>query len=337
MYQFVGPFTRFVKGVGGNQDSTIEYSKGDIIQFYNALEPRITTRFLLKDKSSIKAGYTYNNQYVHLTSLSAVSLPTDIWYPTTDIAQPQKGWQANIGYFRNFFNNRFETSVELYYKKQRNAIEYKQGALPADNVSDNTDNLLTFGTGWSYGAEFFIKRTYGKLTGWIGYTWSKTLRYFPDLQKEVFPAKYDRRHDVSVVGVYELNKHWTFGLTFIYASGNTLTLPNSFYVQDQDLLFNYGNRNSTRLNPYHRLDLSATWYDSPTKKATDLETGKTIDVPRKLRQNWSFSIYNVYNRANPYFLYIDSDGSLLSNDFKITVKQVSLFPILPSVTWNFEF
>lgn len=337
MYQFAGPFTRYYKGVTGHTDSTKTYGKGEIIQSYFGFEPRISARFLLKDKSSIKAGFTYNNQYVHLASLSAVSLPTDIWYPSTDKARPQKGWQASLGYFRNFNDNKWETSVEVYYKKMENVIEFKQGALPSDNVNDNTDNLLVYGTGWSYGAEFFIKRTFGKLTGWIGYTLARSDRYFPDLQDEKFPAKYDRRHDLTLVGTYELNKHWTFGFSFIYASGNTLTLPNSWYFNNQDLLFNYGPRNSTRMAPYHRLDLSATWYDKPTKTKIDKKTGEKIEVVKKFRQNVAFSIYNVYNRANPYFLYIDNDGSITSNDFKISVKQVSLFPILPSVTWNFEF
>src|SRR3989338_2727050 len=337
MYQFTGPFTRFIKEIGSASDSTIQYSKNEVIQFYHGLEPRVTGRILMKDKSSIKFGYMYNNQYVHLTSLSAVSLPTDIWYPSTDIAKPQKGWQASLGYFRDFSEGRWETSVEVYYKHMNNLIEYKQGALPGDNVSDNTDNLLTFGKGWSYGAEFFIKRVFGKLTGWIGYTWAKTERYFPDLQADPFPAKYDRRHDLTVVGTYELNPHWTFGMSFIFATGNTLTLPTSWYTQNQDLLFNYGERNSTRMAPYHRLDLSATWYDSPTKTVTDKITGKSTEVKKRFRQNVNISVYNIYNRANPYFLYIDNDGDLLSGDFKISVKQVSLFPIIPSVTWNFEF
>lgn len=337
MYQFTGPFTRYYKGITGHTDSTKTYKKGEIIKSYFGFEPRLSARFLLKDKSSIKAGFTYNNQYVHLASLSAVSLPTDIWYPSTDKAHPQKGWQASLGYFRNFNNNKWETSVEVYYKKMQNVIEFKQGALPSDNVNDNTDNLLVYGTGWSYGAEFFIKRTFGKLTGWIGYTLAKSDRYFPDIQATKYPAKYDRRHDLTLVGSYELNKHWTFGFSFIYASGNTLTLPNSWYFNNQDLLFNYGPRNSTRMAPYHRLDLSATWYDKPTKTRVDKKTGEKIEVLKKFRQNVAFSVYNVYNRANPYFLYIDNSGSITSNDFKISVKQVSLFPILPSITWNFEF
>lgn len=337
-YSHVGPFTRYVKGDISKPDTAIQYQRGDLIKFYHGLEPRISARFLLRDKSSIKAGYSYNYQYVHLTSLSAVSLPTDIWYPSTDIAKPQIGWQASVGYFRNFFDDKYEASVEVYYKGMRNLIEFSEGALPSDNVNDNTDNLLVFGIGWSYGAEFFFKKTFGKLTGWIGYTWSKTERKFPDINEgKVFPAKYDRRHDLSVVATYKLNERWTFGSSFIYATGNTLTLPSAWYVQEQNLLFQYGERNSTRMAPYHRLDLSATLYDKAYKTRTDDVTGETLQVKKKFRSNWSFSVYNVYNRANPFFLYVDNDGNFLNGDFKISVKQVTLFPIIPSVTWNFEF
>lgn len=337
-FQHVGPFTRYFKGDGiSTQDSTRTYEKGDLIQFYHGLEPRISGRIKLNKNSSIKAGYAYNYQYVHLTSLSAVSLPTDVWYPTTSKAKPQQGWQTSLGYFKNFNQNMFETSIELYYKGLKNLIEYKEGALPNDNVNDNTDNLLVFGTGWSYGTEFFIKKKKGKFTGWIGYTWSKTERKFPDLNNGVpFPAKYDRRHDLSVILSYKLNERWVFSSAFIYATGNTLTLPSSWYVQDKDLLFNYGPRNSTRMAPYHRLDLSATWYSKAYKEQKNLETGETIKVKKKVRSNWAFSIYNVYNRANPYFLYVDNDGEFFSGNFDISIKQVTLFPIIPSVTWNFE-
>lgn len=337
-YTHVGPFTRYIKGDISTPDTSITYSKGDIIKFYHGLEPRISARYLLPDNSSIKAGYSYNYQYVHLTSLSAVSLPTDIWYPSTDKAKPQVGWQGSIGYFRNFKEDRYEASVELYYKGMNNLIEFKEGALPGDDVNDNTDNLLVFGRGWSYGAEFYLKKAYGKLTGWIGYTWSKTERVFPDLNAgKVFPAKYDRRHDLSVVAGYKLNDRWTFGAAFIFATGNTLTLPASWYVQEQNLLFNYGDRNSTRMAPYHRLDLSATLYDKAYKTKHDPVTNEEIQVKKRFRSNWAFSVYNIYNRSNPFFLYVDNDGDFLSGDFKLTVKQVTLFPIIPSVTWNFEF
>lgn len=338
MFQHVGPFTRYVNGDISTPDTSFTYSNGDIVKFYDGLEPRFSGRWLLNDNNSIKFGYSYNYQYVHLTSLSAVSLPTDIWYPSTDKAKPQKGWQGTVGYFRNFFKNQYEGSVEVYYKGMKNLIEFKEGALPGDNLNDNTDNLLVFGEGWAYGIEFFFKKSVGKLTGWIGYTWAKTERKFPDLNNgNVFPAKYDRRHDLTVVAGYKLNDRLTFGASFIYATGNTLTLPSSWYVQEQNLLFNYGARNSTRMAPYHRLDLSVTLYDKAFKKKYDEATGETIQVKKNFRSNWSLSCYNVYNRANPFFLYVDNDGDFLKGDFKITVKQVTLFPIIPSLTWNFEF
>ncbi len=338
LFQHVGPFTRYVNGDISKPDTSFTYSNGDIVKFYDGLEPRFSGRWLLNDNNSIKFGYSYNYQYVHLTSLSAVSLPTDIWYPSTDKAKPQKGWQGTVGYFRNFFKNQYEGSVEVYYKGMKNLIEFKEGALPGDNLNDNTDNLLVFGEGWAYGIEFFFKKSVGKLTGWIGYTWAKTERKFPDLNNgNVFPAKYDRRHDLTVVAGYKLNDRLTFGASFIYATGNTLTLPSSWYVQEQNLLFNYGARNSTRMAPYHRLDLSVTLYDKAFKKKYDEATGETIQVKKNFRSNWSLSCYNVYNRANPFFLYVDNDGDFLKGDFKITVKQVTLFPIIPSLTWNFEF
>ncbi len=337
-YQHTGPFKRYVKNDVSNPDSVIHYEKGDVIKSYGGFEPRISFRYLLPDKSAIKAGYSFNYQYVHLASISAVSLPTDIWYPTTDIAKPETGWQGSVGYFKELYKGKYEASVEVYYKGLNNLVEFKDGAQPADNVSDNTDNLLVFGKGWSYGTELFIKKVSGKLTGWIGYTWAKTERQFEEINDgNPFPAKYDRRHDMSVVASYQLSERWTFGAAFILATGNTLTLPASYYVQDQEVIFEYGDRNSTRMATYHRLDLSATLYDKAEKTKIDEVSGEEIKVKKRFRSNWSFGIYNIYNRANPYFLYIDNDGDLFEGDFKISVKQVTLFPIIPSVTWNFEF
>ena len=336
-YEQTGPFTRFIKTVGSVQDSTIKYPRGKPIQFYNGLEPRANMRFLFKDKSSLKLGYNYVNQYVQLASLSAVSLPTDVWFPSTSIAKPQKGWQASIGYFRNFFKGMLETSVEVYYKGMKNLVMYKQGALPQQTINDNPDNQLVFGRGRSYGIEFFIKKSLGKFTGWIGYTLAKTERLFPDIQKGYFPAKYDRRHDLSVVATYKLNDRWTFGAVFVYATGNTLTLPISWYLNGQNIVYEYGSRNSTRMAPYHRLDISATWYDKPTKMKRDKLTGEYREMDKRFRSNITISIFNVYNRHNPFFIYVDNDGTPSKGNFKISIKQVSLFPIIPSVTWNFKF
>jgi len=350
----VGPFTRYIKNEQGKITDTIDYSNGKKIKDYNGLEPRFSTRYKLSKTSSLKASYTFNKQYVHLASLSSVSLPTDVWMPSTSIIKPQTGHQYAIGYFQNFMNNMFETSVETYYKTMKNLIEYKEGAQPDDNVKDNPDNAFTFGTGEAYGGELFIKKREGKFTGWIGYTISWTKRTFPEINLgKTFYAKYDRRHDVSVVATYDANPRWTFSGVWVYSTGNTGTLPNSLYYFEQSVNVQYGERNSYRFKPYHRMDLSATYtpnrvkqMDKRKKRLERRYTRKgkdvsTIVVPKSWCKNyqssWNFSIFNVYNRMNPYFLYFDSSGDVLQGTFKVQAKQVSLFPVLPSVTWNFKF
>lgn len=337
-YHQVGPFTRYVEENVGVTDSTINYPAGEVISQYQYFEPRISTRWLIDDRNSIKMGWNRNAQYVHLASLSAISLPTDIWFPTTDKVKPQIGWQGSIGYFRNFKQDSYETSVEFYYKSMDNLVSFREGVLPQENAQSNTDNLLTQGNGYSYGVEFFFKKKVGDLTGWIGYTWSKTERRFEDIMdNQYFPAKYDRRHDLSAVASYDLNDHWSFGAAFVYATGNTITLPTSWYLHNGDVMYEFEDRNASRLPAYHRLDLSATWYDAPTKTVIDKETGETVQKKKRFRHNVNFSIYNVYSRQNPFFLFVQNEGSLDEGNFNLSVQQVSLFPILPSVTWNFEF
>ena len=337
MFHFVGPFSRFVKDGLDNTIDTIEYNKNQLIKFYGGFEPRISLSYEFKNKAIIRAGYTYHYQYVHLTSLGSLSLPTDIWFPTTDIAKPQKGSQTTLGLFKNWFDDRYETSIELYYKSIDNLIEYKPGALPTDNIRDNVDNVLVFGSGISKGIEFFVKKTSGKLTGWIGYTLAKSDRYFPDIQKERFPSKYDRRHDLTIVSNYKINDRLTFGTVFVFATGNTMTLPSSWYIQEQTILFDYFSRNSTRLPSYQRLDLSLTLYDKPTKKRYSENSNELVDVPKRFRSNWNFSVYNAYNYPNPFFIYLKGQGFALQGTFKLSLKQVTLFPVIPSVTWNFSF
>ncbi len=337
-FQHVGPFTRFVKDQDGNTTEEITYGRGEVTQSYINPEPRMSARYTLNETSSLKAGVTLNYQYMHLVSLAANSLPTDLWLPTTDRVKPQRGTQYSLGYFKNFKKNTYETSVEIYYKDMQNLVEYREGSQPTDGLSDNVDNPLTFGRGYSYGAEFFVKKALGDFSGWVGYTWSRTSRIFEEINNgEEYPAKFDRRHDLSIALTYKMNKRWTFGGVFVYATGNSITLPYQRYFVGNELLVEYGPRNSYRMVPYHRADISATWYSKKTKKVKDVETGELVEVPKKLIHNWNFSIFNVYNRANPYFIYFDAEGDFQQGDFQPVAKQVSLFPILPSVTWNFSF
>lgn len=337
MYQHVGPFTRFIKQDIGVGDSVVEYDRGDPIQFYHGLEPRLSMRFKVSKNASIKAGFNYNNQYLHLASLSAISLPTDVWYPSTSIAKPQKGWQAALGYYQNFWQDKMQASVEVYYKDMRNLVEYKPGALPEENISDNVDNLLVYGRGYSFGVEFFLRKSVGKFTGWIGYTFSITNRKFDDISPDWYPAKYDRSHDLSVVLSYKINDQWTLATSFVYATGNAFTPATGWYMNENDVVYEYGDKNSVRLPSYHRLDLSATWFDKPYRYKRNRETKEKIKVQKKFRSSINISVYNVYNRGNPYFVFPSNEGSLAEGNFKVALKQVSLFPILPSVTWNFKF
>lgn len=340
----VGPFTRFIPNPGNDNissplpDEIVEYGKGDVVQVYDGWEPRFNFRYKLNGRSSIKGGYTHNYQFIHLASLSPTSLPTDIWLPSSELIRPQFGRQGSIGYFTDLKEKQYEASVEAYYKTMENLVEYKDGVAPEDNVGTNVDNNLTFGDGTSYGLEFFLKKKTGRLNGWVGYTWSKTDRVFEAINDgRAFPAKFDRRHDLSVVLSYNLTEKWTLGAAFVYATGNAITLPESIFFVENNVLFNYGDRNSFRMAPYHRADISATYVPSPYKSVTDATTGEVVKELRKLQSSWSFSIYNLYNRMNPYFIYFGTDGGLASGNLSLQAYQVSLFPILPSVTWNFNF
>jgi hypothetical protein len=324
LFQQVGPFDRYIKDpeTGVNID-TIFYEKGENIKTYSNIEPRLSLRYITGANSSLKASFTQNYQYIHMVSTSSLSLPTDVWVPSSSMVKPQFGTQYAIGYFQNLKNNIYEASVEVYYKDLRNQIEYKEDALPENTLNDNVDNNFTFGNGWSYGAEFFIKKTFGKFNGWIGYTWAKTERKFNDLNNgDIFYAKYDRRHDLTTVMVYDLSKKWTFGATWVYATGNTMTLPVSRYFINGRFVSEYSTRNGYRMDPYHRLDISATLHNKKKKK---------------FESSWVFSIYNVYSRKNTFFIYFDDVSDYENNIFSIQAKQVSLFPILPSVTFNFKF
>ncbi len=323
-FQHTGPYDRFVTdSLTGRITDTIHYDPFRNIKTYHGPEPRISLRYAVDEFSSVKASFTMNNQYMHLASMSSITLPTDIWVPSSLLIKPQVGKQYAIGYFRNFSKDIYETSAEVYYKDMKNLIDYKEGSLPEDNINNNIDNSFTFGKGWSYGLELFLKKRTGKLNGWIGYTLSWTKRKFPEINLgEEYYARYDRRHDLSAIATYDLNAHWSFSSVFVYGTGNAITLPVARYFINGEIHTEWGGRNWFRMDPYHRMDVSITY------------TGKKH---LRYESSWNLSVYNVYNRHNPYFIYFENTGNLEKGTLDLKAKQVSLFPVIPSVTWNFKF
>lgn len=318
----VGPYNLYTRDADGNKLDSILYKKLKTVKAYGGLEPRVTIRYAIDDETSLKAAVTRNLQYIHLVSNAGTTLPTDLWVPSTYIVKPQISWLYAAGLFKNFKDNTYETSLEVYYKDMRNQVEYKEGYTPS--LADPEEEFV-FGRGWSYGAEMLVNKLKGRFTGWVGYTLSWTWRKFPQLNDgEKYPVKYDRRHDLSVVGNYEASRKWKFGAVFVYGTGNAITLPERFYVINGVLTQEYSRLNQYRMKAYHRLDLSATLTPVPKKK-------------RKVTSYWVFSVYNVYSRLNPYFIYFDQNGSATNGDLKVEARQVSLFPVLPAVTWNFKF
>ncbi len=321
----IGPFWQYSYDLNQEKTDSSYFGSGDIVTSSGGLEPRLNMRFQLSKTSSIKSSVVRSFQYIHLVTNNGTTLPTDLWIPSTLLVDPQEAWQYSLGYFRNFKDNAMEASVEVYYKSMKNQLEYRPGYTPTNFTKDQELDLVT-GNGEAYGAEFFFQKTKGKLTGWVGYTLSWTWRKFPALNNgERYPAKYDRRHDLSVVATYEYNKKWKFSSVFVFGSGNAVTLPTNFYFIEMQATPEYSKLNDYRLFPYHRLDISAIYTPKPKKQ-------------RRWRSSWAFAIYNLYSRQNPYFLYVDSRGNIgQGTGVDVKVKQVSIFPILPSITYNFSF
>jgi len=294
-------------------------------QYFN-VEPRFTVKYSLDKTTSIKAGYAMMYQNIHLLSNSALTLPTDLWIPSSDIVKPQQSQQISAGVFKNFLNNSFETSAEIYYKKSTNLIEYQPGTDIFFNP--NVDKALYFGDGWSYGLELFIKKNEGKFTGWLGYTLSWADRQFAQLNNgNPYPATYDRRHDISLTGVYNFNKNWSFSSVFVYETGSSLTIPvGTYYVPNTGFgpiqVQDYGTMNGYKMPPYNRLDIGI----------------KYTNKHKKYEDEWRLDIYNVYSRRNPYYVSIDPNWhDPNANITKAAAVQTSIFPIIPTVSYNFKF
>jgi len=290
---------------------------------YTSLQPRFSGRYLLDDNSSIKTSFASMTQYLHLLTNSGIGMPTDLWLPATERVAPQTSNQIAIGYARTFLN-KFELSLEGYYKTMNNLIEYKDGAS-FFNSDENWQDKIEIGKGWSYGGELLLEKKLGKTTGWIGYTLSWTDRQFENLNfGEIYPYRYDRRHDIGIAITHEISDNINFGIVWVYGTGNAVTLGlerytsvidyNSFMYGDE--IIHIGSRNNYRMPSYHRLDISISF-----KK--QMSWGE---------RTWSFGLYNAYNRQNPFYLDFAYD-----NNNNMQLYQYSLFPIIPSFNYAFKF
>ncbi|MBW7469080.1 TonB-dependent receptor [Pontibacter aydingkolensis] len=319
----VGPFSFYNFDNNEQVSDSVNFGRGDKVKSYHNLEPRASLRYTLDQNSSVKVAFTQSAQYLHLVSNAYTTLPLDVWVPSSAIVRPQRATQYALGYFKSIAQNEYEGSVEVYYKTMQNQLEYREGYAPGPSNRDLEYEFVS-GSGESYGVELFLRKNFGDLQGWVGYTLSRTTRKFPDLnQGSTFPARFDRRHDLSVVANYKLNDKWTFGGVFVYGTGQATTMPVRRYFIEGSVVYQYGDRNSFRMEPTHRLDLAAT-----------LE-GKKY---KNIQNSFTFSIYNVYGRRNPFLYYIDNQGEPYSQDIKLQAKKVSTIPFpLPSVTWNFSW
>ena len=288
-----------------------------------SFQPRASLRYLINDKWSIKGSYAEMTQNIHLLSNSSIGFPSDIWVPATDTvpSQTSKQWAGNIS--TEFGNGEYELSLEGYYKTMNNLITYKSGYSNLSSTESWENSVETGGIGESYGAELFLQKKKGRTTGWIGYTLSWTNRKFDNINfGEWYPYKFDRRHDFSLVVSHRFNEKWDAGLTWVYGTGNAITFPQAIYLGTPnngndfvDVVESYGTRNSTRLDAYHRLDLG---FNKTVKK-------------ERITKILSFGAYNAYSRKNPFFAYLTYEAG------NRVAKQVSLFPIIPSISYRIQF
>jgi len=317
---------------------------------YHFFEPRISAAFRLKNDFALKGSYASMNQFIHMISNTGISLPTDLWVPTTDRVRPQQSRQAAVGLVKDIMNPVLALSLEAYYKKMGHVIGYKEGAsfLNLDEVGSglgiNWEDNVTSGQGWSYGLELLVQKKDGSLTGWIGYTLSWTQMQFDSLNfGKKFYARYDRRHDISVVGIYKLNNRITISGTWVYGTGNSITLPLSEYTAPEHLqndlldpsfpkeymdhhpgmfgrtVKDYSQKNNFQMRAYHRLDLCIQFHK-------EKKWGERV---------WEISVYNIYSRKNPFYYYLQYN--VVNGKDNGVLSQVSLFPIIPSFTYSFKF
>ena len=313
--------------------STTRAEKYESIANYTNLEPRASLKIQTGPKTSIKLSYNRMSQYIHLISNTTASNPLDVWRPSTNNIEPQIGDQYAAGLFKNFGpNNDYEVSVEGYYRDTKNQIEYIDGADILINEYLEAD--LLSGIGRAMGIEFYLKKNTGKLNGWISYTLGKTELKVDGINSfEWYPARFDQRHNLKVVGYYELSPRWTLSANFTYLSGTPTTFPTDRFTQQEYLIpYNaFDSRNNVRVPNFHRLDISATL------------NGKKYRKNGKLRKNqdyWVFGFYNVYARKNPFSIYFSqgTERPVAGQPIETFATQVSIIgTIIPAISYNFNF
>jgi hypothetical protein len=315
----LGPGTFKTYDAAGNILTSTPYGSGASVKTYINLEPRLSASYILNDENSVKFSYNRNTQNIHLLSNSTSATPTDLYVMSTNNIKPEIADQVSTGWFKNIKDNTYEFSAEIYYKWLQNQIDYKNGAQLL--VNQDVESQLTYGTGRAYGLELFLKKKYGRFNGWIGYTLSRTERKFDAINNgNYYPATQDRTHDLSVVGIYQLNKRWSFSGAFIYGTGNAVTYPTGKYNIGGLTTFSYSERNGYRLPSSNRLDIGATLEGKPHKK---------------YHSSWTFGIYNVYAHRDPYTITF-RDSKTVPNTTEAV--ETSIFATrIPSVTWNFKF
>lgn len=303
----------------GNVTSSKMYTSGQSVKNYLNLEPRLSTSYQLSDDNSVKLSYNRNTQNIHVLTNSSSSSPTDLYVMSSNNIKPEIADQISTGWFRNFDDNIFEFSAEVYYKWLQNQIDYKDGAQLIAN--QEVESELVYGSGRAYGLELFLKKKYGRFNGWIGYTLSKTEDKFAAINSgNYFPATQDRTHDLSLVGIYKLSNKWSFSGTFIYQTGAAVTYPTGKYNTGGLTTFSFSGRNGFREPAVNRLDVGATLEGKQHKK---------------YHSSWTFGLYNVYNSREPYSISF-RDSKTTPNTTEAV--ETSIFAtIIPSVTWNFKF
>ncbi|HCE56868.1 MAG TPA: hypothetical protein DER09_03475 [Prolixibacteraceae bacterium] len=318
LFSNVGPGEFYQFGENGQLSETKKIDDFQFVKTQGGLEPRLGINYMINTKNSVKASYNRIYQFLHLLSNSTTTTPTDLWLPSSNNVKPQIADQVSAGYFRNFNDNEFESSLEVYYKDLKNQIDYRNGAELVFNSTVEAE--LVFGRGWAYGAEFFFKRNFGRLNGWVSYTWSRTMRQFDDINNgNAYPARQDRIHDLSLVGMFDITKKLNFSATWVYYTGNAVTFPGGKYVIDGQTVGYYTERNGYRMPSYHRLDLALTWQRKKTEK---------------FESSWNFSVYNAYGRENAYFIQFRQNED---NPEITEAVQFAIFKAIPSVSYKFKF